>query len=410
MNLFVTSNIEFSVVLMRMVNILLFIGLTTLLYLLLPAKRRSPLVWGLAITLVPLGLFLIASNNPSSWAIISAGTLWISLVGYFECSGVKKVGLGIIAALSTVIGAGARADSAIYAVVAIGAVVLLTARLNRRWILSALLPFAMAITAAAFYLSTQQSLAAISGLPGYADRGQTHGWPEMLVKNLFFVPSLWAGAFGHSGLGWMDTGMPAVVWVGGFGCFAALTFAGLASLSTRKLLAISTVLGALWLFPTYVSMRTGTIAGSGIQPRYILPVMVVLGGVVLFQIGRVSLRLSKAQVVTLVSVLSIANAISLHVNIRRYVTGSDVGSWNLNTAVEWWWRIPFSPMIVWAVGSISFAAFLVIMAMGTALTRPAHILKLEAASGDPSSHLQGEPPTTRTEAGDPHLSSRGRTA
>ena len=355
---------------MRIVNILLFVGLATVLYRLLPANRRRPLVWGLAVSIVPLGLFLVASDNPSSWAIISAGTLWISLLGYFECSGVKKVGLGIIAALSTILGAGARADSAIYAMVAIGAVVLLTARLNRRWIVSALLPFGLAVTAAAFFFSTQQSLVAVSGLPGYGDR-QAHSWQLMFFKNFLFVPSLWSGVFGHSGLGWMDTVMPALVWVGGFGCCAALAFSGLVSQSTRKLLAVSMVLGALLLFPTYVSMRTGSVSATAVQPRYILPLIILLTGVVLLEVGAVRLSLSKAQVVTLVSVLSISNAIALHVNIRRYVTGSDVVSWNLNAAVEWWWSIPVSPMIVWAVGSLSFAGLLVIIARATTLTRPA---------------------------------------
>jgi Predicted membrane protein (DUF2142) len=369
MNLFVGSNIELSVVLMRIVNILLLVGLTTVLYRLLPANRRSPIIWGLTVSIVPLGMFLVASNNPSSWAIISAGTLWISLLGYFESSGGKKVGLGVIAALSTIIGAGARADSAIYAIVAIVAVVLLTARLNRRWILSALLPLALAVTAAAFYFSTQQSLVAISGLPGYADR-QAHSWQVMFFKNFLFMPSLWTGVFGHSGLGWMDTAMPAIVWVGGFGCFTALMFTGVVSLSARKLLAVSMVLGALWLFPTYVSMRTGSVSATAVQPRYILPLIILLSGVVLLEVGGVRLGLSKAQVVALVSTLSITNAFALEYNIRRYVTGTDVTSWNLNAAVEWWWGIPVSPMMVWAVGSLSFAAVLVIIARATTLTRP----------------------------------------
>jgi Predicted membrane protein (DUF2142) len=172
MNLFVSPNIEASVVLMRIINILLLVGLTTVLYFFLPVRRRPTLVWGLTVSLVPLGLFLVASNNPSAWAIISAGTLWISLVGYFESSGAKKIGLGIIAALSTLLGAGARADAAVYAVLAIIAVVVLTARLNRRWIISALLPFAMAVTAALFYFSSQQSLVATSGIPVGVDPSQ----------------------------------------------------------------------------------------------------------------------------------------------------------------------------------------------------------------------------------------------
>ena len=355
MNLFVSPNIEASVVLMRIINILLLVGLTTILYFFLPAGRRPTLVWGLAISLVPLGLFLVASNNPSAWAIISAGTLWISLVGYFESSGARKVVLGLVAAFSTVLGAGARADAAAYALLAIVAVVLLTARLNRRWIISAILPFAMAVTATAFYFSTQQSLVATSGIPLGADPSQALSRRYLLFTNFLNVPYLWTGVFGTRGLGWLDTLMPGIVWVGSLGCFSALAFAGLVSRSTRKLLAVAIVLGALWFIPTYTLALSHSVDVNQLQPRYILPLVILLGGIVLLQVGGESLKLSKAQIVALVSTLSVANAVALHANMRRYITGTDVKSWNLNTTAEWWWSIPVSPMMVWAVGSVSFA-------------------------------------------------------
>ena len=371
MNLFVISKIDVSVVLMRIVNILLVVGLFTVLYMLLPVNRRLSLVWGLAISVVPLGLFVVASNNPSAWAIISAGTLWISLVGYFESSGAKKAGLGAIAALSTVLGAGARADAAVYAVIAIGAVVLLTARLNRRWIMSALLPFALAVTAAVLFFTTRQSSIGLSGMPiGSGAPSQALSWRDLFLANSLNVPSLWVGVFGTWGLGWLDTAVPAVVWVGSLGCFAALAFAGLVSHSTRKLLALTMTLGALWLIPTYVSVQSGVIGGPQVQPRYILPLMILFGGIALFHVGGESLRLSKLQVVALVSTLSVANALALHFNMRRYTTGVGGKSRNPNTANEWWWSIPVSPASVWVVGSLSFAAFLMIIAMGTLFTRP----------------------------------------
>ncbi|MHB8298927.1 MAG: DUF2142 domain-containing protein [Dermatophilaceae bacterium] len=374
MNPFVTSNIAVSAVLMRIVNILLFVGLTTVLYLLLPVKRRPSLVWGLSISLVPLGLFLVASNNPSAWAIISAGTLWISLVGYFESSGAKKAGLGAVAALSTVLGAGARADAAVYAVVAIVVAAVLTARLNRRWVISALLPFTLAVTAVVFYFSTKQSLYAGSGFQSGASPGRPLTWHALLFTDFLNVPSLWAGVFGSWALGWLDTFMPAIVWVGSLGAFAGLVFAGLASQSTRKLLAVAMVLGAMWFFPTYILVKSGNVVGDAVQPRYILPLVVMLGGLALLQVGGAVLRLSKAQGVVLVATLSGANAIALYFNMRRYITGADVTSWNLNTAAQWWWSIPVSPMTVWAVGSLSFAACLLVIALGTMRARPADVV------------------------------------
>ena len=69
---------------MRFLNILLFVGLSTALYLLLPLGRRRVLIGLSLLTSVPLGSFLIASNNPSSWAIIGVGFSWLALLGYFE--------------------------------------------------------------------------------------------------------------------------------------------------------------------------------------------------------------------------------------------------------------------------------------------------------------------------------------
>ena len=394
MNLLVSSHIAVSVILMRILNILLLVGVATVLYVLLPVNRRPSLVWGLAISLVPLGLFLVASNNPGAWAIVSAGTLWISLLGYFESSGKKKAGLGVIAALSTILGAGARADAAVYAVVAIVAVVLLTARLDRRWIISALLPFGMAVTAALFYFSTEQSSFASSGLPGYGDSSHHLDLHYLILANLLNVPDLWVGVFGSGrGLGWLDTSMPTIVWVGGLGCFAALAFAGLASRSIRKLLAVAVVLGALWCIPTLLLVQSGRVLGAGLQPRYILPLVVILGGVLLLQVGQARLTLSSWQVVALVSTLSVVNAVALQFNMRRYITGTDVTRWDLNYAIKWWWNIPASPMIIWAVGSLSFAAFLVIIARATLLTRPTDVphYTVKAAAPEPGARLEAEP-------------------
>ena len=61
---------------------------------------------------------------------------------------------------------------------------------------------------------------------------------------------------------------------------------------------------------------------------------------------------------------------SLHVNLRRYVTGADVFAPNLDSAPEWWWSIPFSPMTVWFLGTLAFTGMLVAIAY-PAWRRPA---------------------------------------
>ena len=128
MAVFATDDIEASVIAMRLLNIVIFVAMWVGVYALLPRRRRSTLVWSWIIGIVPLGMFLIASNNPSSWAVISGGIGWIALVGYFETRGRQRIALGMLALVAAALGAGARADSALYAV--LGAVVRVELRLG----------------------------------------------------------------------------------------------------------------------------------------------------------------------------------------------------------------------------------------------------------------------------------------
>ena len=362
MNLFVTSGIEVSALVMRFVNILLFVVIGSVLYLVLAPNRRVSLVWGFACTIVPLGAFLIASNNPSAWAIISAGTLWLALLGYFESTGPRKIALGVIAVVSTIMGAGARADAAAYAVLAVFVVGILTAKWNRQWALSAILPLWLIGVAVSFYFSAQQSSSALSGLGPSGGSSPTVNSLSLLITNFLEVPSLWVGVFGSWKLGWLDTTLPGIVWVGGFGMFAALIFAGLKLQTPRKLTAVIVILGAMWVLPTVILQKSQVAVGSEVQPRYLLPLIVMLAGVSLLGLPRSRVQLSTAQVVTVVSVLSVTNSVALLFNIRRYVTGENIAGGSVGDATPWWWSdLPLSPAIIWLVGSVAFALFLGVM-------------------------------------------------
>ncbi|MEC5150967.1 DUF2142 domain-containing protein [Cryobacterium sp. GrIS_2_6] len=352
MGMFAGPNITISVLLMRAFNALLFVAFTTALFWLLPPARRPLLPIALVVSVVPLGMFLIPSTNPGSWAILSAGTLWISLLGYFETHGRRRLGLGLLAAAATVIGSAARADAALYAVLAIGIVVLIAARRTRRFLVSLSLPVALALTAAFFYFSSGQSSFAESGL---ASNASGSDWQQLLFVNVLDVPQLWAGALGFWGLGWLDTTLPGVVWVLAVSVFSATVFTGLQSTSWRKGLATSAVFGMMWAIPTYVLVRSRAFVGEQVQPRYILPLMILLAGITLLQPAGRAFALGRVQAVLIVVGLGVANSVALHVNLRRYVTGTDAIGWNLNAGLEWWWGVGPAPMAVWIVGTAAFA-------------------------------------------------------
>lgn len=375
MHSFVGGDILASVVIMRMVNVLIFVGLTAFLFWLLPVGRRQTLILMWAIATVPMGMFLIASNNPSGWAIVGIGTSWLSLLGYLESSGWRKLMLGGIAAIGTLMAAGARGDAAVYAVLGIGAVFVLTfPRVKgewRRYTRDAILPICLAAMSLIFFLVSSQTGSGLNGLGSIAspdvDSADPNPTAESLsgfgrfAYNLLNIPFLWAGNFGEWGLGWLDTSMPSIVTFGAISTFVAVGFVALSRLWGRKLFVVLGAGTALWVVPLYVLTRGGQIVGVAVQPRYLLPLIVLLAGLLVLARARERLSFTRAQVTLVIATLSVANLVALHVNMRRYITGVGHGGVNLDSGIEWWWSGMPSPMVVWIVGSLAYAALLVVI-------------------------------------------------
>ena len=362
MNPFVSANVDVSILVMRWVNSLVMVVMVTTLFFLLPRDRRFALVASVAVTAVPLSLFIISSVNPSSWAIISASTLWIALLGYFETTGIRKIALGLFAVVAAVVGAGARADAAVYAVLAVGLVVILKFALTRRFLIDAILPFVICAIALAFYLAAGQSGASTVG--GFGAFGS--GSPDRstaLSTLLPNIPFLWSGAFGQWGLGWLDTGMYPLVWFCSLACVLGLIFIGMGGRGYgRRSLAAGALLAAVTLIPTVLLLQSRAIVGELVQPRYILPLLIMLVGVSLVRRPGDPIRLSRAQLLMIIAALSAAQSVALHSNLRRYVSGVDVLGWNLDSTIEWWWLPVVSPMGLWGAGTAAFTLFLVALA------------------------------------------------
>lgn len=369
MSVFVGPDIIGSALLMRLVNILIMIGLTTALFLLLPRNRRPVLVWGWLISTVPLGLFLLASDNPSAWALIGIGSAWIALLGYFETTGRRKAGLGILFAVSAVVAAGSRADSALYLVLSVGVVLILTFKRTRRYLVSAALPLIFCILGFYFFFSSQQSSVIVNGL-GDGTTPSTGSSFALLGKVLMNIPALWNGALGGYELGWLDTTMPAAVTFGAVVAFVAVAVIGFSQLTVRKGVALGLVASALWLIPTYVLVKGMNLVGENVQPRYLLPLMLLFAGLAMVGVRRRSFKLLGAQLVLVMVLLALAQSLALYTTMRRYLTGVDGSSWNLDANVNWWWsNVPFSPMFVWGLGSLAYAALVIILVREITTTR-----------------------------------------
>jgi hypothetical protein len=350
MNFFVGGDISKSVLAMRVFNSALFVGVMSLLYWFLPRGRRTMLVLGSAVTMLPLGIFLIPSINPSGWSFLSAAVVFPALVGYFETAGRRRILLAALAGLGTLFGAGARADSAVYLVIAVVLATLVSTPWRKDSWKLLLYPLLLCLACAASYLSSGQSGAASSDV----DADATYTVAQQIGFNLLNAPTLWQGSLGSWGLGWLDTSMPSAVPFLNLVVFGAVVFLGIRQTNLRKGISLVLVLAAGLVIPTWVLLQTSDLVGVGVQPRYLLPLLVLFAQVALFRIAPGRTDFSRTQLMVVAAALTLTNAIALHYNIRRYVTGTDVFRFDLDFQREWWWALPVPPMATWVLGSLAF--------------------------------------------------------
>ena len=374
-NLFKTDNIETTVVSIRLFNTAVFLSLLGALWLLLPTRLRVTLAWTWPIALLPLGMFLIPSTNPSSWAIIAVGTGWLALLGYLETNGWRSAGLAAIYLVALVLSVSSRVDSILFlgvaSILALWQAPLTPRQLWRKtWV--AIFPLGFVI---ARLITTPGNLERVIG--GVNTNGETLStlpWAQsadtvlpgtfdwaLLWNNIWSVPGLWTGVFGGrplGSLGWLDTALPQIVGVGVGLVVIGLIFEAVRKPGARKAWSLAAVFGALWVIPVYLLQISGALAGAEFQPRYLVPFMVVVVGTIVLTSQGLPLIQDRFRLSAIAVALIVANAIALHTNLRRYTTGTLVQGFNLNSPREWWWGfLPdfISPNVVWFVGALAFA-------------------------------------------------------
>ena len=360
MSPFVTDDVNLSVFLIRCANAVLAIVMVSVLCVLLPRRRRSLALLPLLVTMVPLGLALVASTNPSGWTVLGVATFWPALLAALETEGRRSVALQVYALTAMLMAAGSRADGCLFVAMSVVLVLGIKYRslLSHRlvWVTSAL----CLVVPAYFLLSAAQTSALSTGL-GVAP-GAAPGLPPvsslgLAVANFQSLPTLWFGGLGFGpmgALGWLDTPVPAIVGFLSTAVWIGLVFSAWKDMTRVKAFAITLIGAGMLVYPLYILDRSKMTVGSGFQARYLLPLLVILTGFSMLRTGRTRMVLGGFQAAVVVGALSIANLVALYTQIRRYVTGLDVSGLNLDHADEWWWPGPLSPVAVWVIGSVAF--------------------------------------------------------
>jgi hypothetical protein len=349
----------------RFANALLCLALLVTTAALVEGGVRRALIGAWIVGVVPLGLFTVASVSNSSWTTTGVGIAWAAALGAAEARSRRRaLALVAITVVCVALAIGSRGDGAAFALVSVALGLAVSDRV-RHALARRLWPL-VGIGALA--------VAAVAGLTAAMARVQfgyvfdpvvyffANAWsqPDLLLPNLVEIPQLWAGAFGSWGVSWGigagDVPLPAVVGVLMLLSVGFLVSAGLQAMWRAKGVALLILAALLWFVPLVFLQNVGVQVGEWVQPRYLLPLILVGLGLALTTHARAALTVNRTQWLVLAATVSIAQAVALHRLIRRYVTGVDVTSWNLDRSVEWWWSWLPPPMIIWALGSIAFAA------------------------------------------------------
>lgn len=361
-HLFAGHNVERSAWHMRVANVAILLILIGAITVLSQHDIRGNIALAALVAWTPMGMYFIASNNPSSWAITGVFCYGAALYAGLNARGWRHWVLLGVACLCALLCYESRGDASFYVfVVSLGILIL---EAHRRHLPE--IGVATVLSAIGVWLmlgSGQASSASQS-----SDVAITvHDRIDVAFANIRYLPDYFAGFLGlYSGPGWRDTPLPGYTTILGLLVLGAVLFYGARAVSLRKALAAFMVFGAMAGIPLLIATPTAFPNLGGYHARYALP---LLGTWLMIWVTSAVKKPSptKGQLTFFVVFLSVAQAVAMHTTIARYVRGlvwiSHIG-WiapgNLNGDIQWWWAdMPLSPMVLWGLASLGYTLALV---------------------------------------------------
>ena len=393
MHLLVRDSIPESIVAMRVANVVLAALLLGAVALVTTSAVRRLMALTLAPVLIPLGWFILASVNPSSWALAGLTAYGFALHTVLLATTVRRrVAAGALALAALAMALSARGDAPVYAGVITVALCVLhwrTLWADRRLLA---IPAVVGVLCLWRVLAAAQ-VASIAGASAETERTVSQVVPNLLTD----FPALFSGMFGYAfGLGWLDTPVSPVTAFPVVLILGFLGLSGLGRLTVPKALAVLIIFLPMLVLPLMTLYRTRLIVGESVQPRYILPLMPILLAVLL--VGRAvgdTLSLTRTQATAIWAALTVANTAAIYANARRYVTGIDGPV--LIGKLEWWWESAPSPATVSLVGGLSFAVFAASLVLVSWRGTEDATTSADADADDDAARTPAPAPTTRTE-------------
>lgn len=330
----------------------------------LPRRHRPGYLIIVFVTAIPSALSLWTSTNPSGVVVAAIAAAWCAVIALIDAGEWReRLVSGSLLVAALVAAAGSRADGGVYAFVAVMAACLLLLPRGRDRLPAVIGAIAAAGLALVYsVLVLNRRVVGVEGLVTQIDGVATASSDGLLWNNLREIPFFLTANLGTEPIGMLDVPMPRIIWMSTLAAFFGLGLFGLARVDRGKALSLACVVGGLFGIPYFLLWRGGYPVGFEVAARYTLPLVPILGFTLLYWRRATSVAtLTIVQLSTVLSLMTIANSVALHSSLRRYVTGVDNLSIDLDAGREWWWDIPITPNVVWVVGSVAFGVLAVLL-------------------------------------------------
>jgi len=358
LRVFVGSDVEASVVKMRIFNSFLAAVLITVAVS-LDWRRSADSFIAWLVVAAPVTIYFIASLNASSWTLIGTTCFTIATLTALKNRSTVKIWLPatVLALVSIWLTNASRSEGILTLAIIFVAIIAFefkptTIVFNVQTVVTAL-SSVVALALLYFRLADKIKSAIVfrDSVEEYSGEFAIGG-TNLLINNILNLPRFFMGFFGRWGLGWFEIELSPTIWLSSLeATLIVFAYSLLRSSKSEKKLLLTLCI-FLCSAVLYVHQKELVPVGIENQPRYFLPLFL---GIVIIATYRKNQSFPKWLLRTVAILAIVANSFALRETIRRYTTGQDVlTSKSLNQPFEWWWKFGPQPETIWLVGTLTF--------------------------------------------------------
>jgi len=363
-SLFVSEEIENSVLRIRFFNLFIFCSTIFLLFLVSLKQVSQKIILAISLAIIPVGIFFIASTNPISWSITSIITNSIFLMRILQNikSKQKIEKLAVFGYFLTgFLGVSSRLDSVFYLTISNLAVIILFLFpiidkfkiLNNKYTIK----FIQVFFSIFIFIFMKLFLEFYHGqkiviLNSTNDVNNPHPIINILIELPGFVLGIIGGqeprfyqnrgTLGRDftfGVGWLEYNFLSITGIFIGAAVVIAIFSHLGQMNLRKKLIVNLYLTSFLSLIIIERALWGYLEGAYFQPRYFVGLFISFLTMLFISEQEEFINFSKNQINFIFMLLSVGGIIAWRLVLVRYTSGLNYPITNLNIPITWNTRI-----------------------------------------------------------------------